>query len=273
MEVRYNVYFAGQVAAGQDVTTVRSKLAKVFNADENTLDKLFSGKNQLVKRDCDQATALKYKDAMERAGAIPIIKTTEAAPDTQAKPARATTAAEKIAALAAAPDEDRFRKQDAGAPANIHTTGNNEDVDADANGIGLAPTGTPVLREDERAALVVREVDTTGLALDTTANRLSEEPPPPPPAPDTRHLSMGAAGEAIPNLPSAAAPVSPNLDGLVLAAPGTDFSDCAPPEPPPLPLDLSSLVVEPPGAALLDEQYRRRDRAVAPSTEHLSLED
>ena len=38
MEERYNVYFAGQVMAGFDARVVRDKLAKIFNADQATLD-------------------------------------------------------------------------------------------------------------------------------------------------------------------------------------------------------------------------------------------
>ena len=79
MEERYNVYFAGQVLEGCDRSSVRDKLAKVFNADQATLDKLFSGKAQLIKRNCDKATALQYREAMERAGAIPIVKRTDTA--------------------------------------------------------------------------------------------------------------------------------------------------------------------------------------------------
>ena len=40
---------------------MRANLARLFNADEATLDKLFSGKIQLLKRDCDEATAEKYR--------------------------------------------------------------------------------------------------------------------------------------------------------------------------------------------------------------------
>ena len=83
METRYNVYFAGQLLEGQELSTVRDNLANVFNADQQTLDKLFSGKAQLLKRDCDKATALKYKQAMERAGALPVIKQAVAAAPTQ----------------------------------------------------------------------------------------------------------------------------------------------------------------------------------------------
>ncbi len=112
-----------------------------------------------------------------------------------------------------------------------------------------------------------------GLAVDIAAQRLSEEAPHPPAAPDTRHLSMGEVGDTIPNLPVFAAPLSPTIDGLALAAPGTDFSDCKPPEPQAKPLDLSALAVLPPGAALLEEQYRRQEARAVPSTDHISLED
>lgn len=299
MEERYNVYFAGQVMAGFDARVVRDKLAKIFNADKATLDKLFSGKDQLIKRDCDAATAAKYKQALERAGAIPIIKnaataaaTAVAAPapanspssSPTSPPARAMTAAEKIAALAAAPDETRFQQRASDSAAADHRTNTavvrNEtgstaytDTESDNSGIVLAPPGTAVLREEERAAPVVRVVDTSGLAIDATATRLSDEPPPPPAAPDTRHLSMGAVGDTIPNLPSAATPLSPNLAGLVLSAAGTDFSDCALPAAEVLPLDLSHLAALPPGDIPLEELRRRPLPVATPDTDHISLQE
>jgi hypothetical protein len=296
MEERYNVYFAGQVMAGFDARTVRDKLAKIFNADQATLDKLFSGKAQLIKRDCDAATAAKFKQALERAGAIPIIKgaianatttvtntaaTTAATPPPNA-PVRTMTAAEKIAALAAAPDELRYQKRASVSAAAGHrgtsaavrnATDSATDTDGDNSGIVLAPPGTAVLREEERAAPVIRTVDTSGLEIDATATRLSDAPPPPPAAPDTRHLSMGAVGDSIPNLPSAAIPLSPNLDGLVLSAAGTDFSDCALPAAEALPLDLSHLAALPPGEIPREEERRRPLPVATPDTDHIALEE
>jgi len=268
MEERYNVYFAGQVLDGYDRSSVRDKLAKVFNADQATLDKLFSGKTQLIKRDCDQATALQYREAMERAGAVPIVKLIDtAAATTKTAPARTMTAAEKIAALAAAPDTSLYSSGASGASSQALT----QAAAPEPGGIALAPAGTEVLREEERPAPVIREVDTSGLAMDTAAKRLSEAAPPPPAAPDTRHLSMADAGDIIPNLPRFTVPLSPVIDGLALSAPGTDFSDCAAPEPPALQLDLSALAILPPGTALLEEQYRNRQHGAAPSTDHISL--
>jgi len=268
MAERYNVYFAGQVLDGFDLSSVRDKLAKVFNADQATLDKLFSGKTQLIKRNCDKVTALQYREAMERAGALPIVKLTDSETVTTATaPNRTMTAAEKIAALAAAPDTGLYSSAASGAASQAV----DEAATAEPGGIALAPAGTEVLREEERAAPVIREVDTSGLAIDTAAKRLSKEAPPPPAAPDTRHLSMGDAGDTIPNLPRFTAPLSPVIDGLALSAPGTDFSDCAAPEPPPLQLDFSALAMLPAGTALTDEQNRSREHGAVPSTDHISL--
>ncbi len=271
MEEHYNVYFAGQVMDGFELNTVRDKLAKVFNADQTTLDKLFCGKPQLIKRDCDKATALKYKQALERAGAIPVIKRAEPpAAAANTAPVRALTAAEKIAALAAAPDETSYQKNTApSAPADSQQ----KEAVTDSGSIVLAPPGTEVLRENERAEPVIRDVDTSGYAIDATAERLSEEAPPPPAAPDTGHLSMGGVGETIPNLASSVAPLSPNLDGLALSAAGTDFSDCVRPEPAVLPLDLTHLAALAPGDMPTEEQGRRPIPVATPSIDHISLED
>ena len=273
METRYNVYFAGQLLAGQELAAVRNKLAKLFNADQNTLDKLFSGKAQLLKRDCDKATALKYKQAMERAGAQPVIKASDTTSAEQAPtpPARALSAAEKIAALAAAPDDVGYRSDAATAAAAAADSG--QAASSTSGDINLAPPQTEVLREDERPQPVVREVDTSGLAVDEYAQRLSAEPAPPPAAPDTSHLDMGDVGELIPNLPSEQQRLSPNTDAINLSPQGTDFSDCAPPEPDAPSLDLSGIDLAPAGAEVIEEKYHKKEQAQAPSTDHISLEE
>ena len=280
MDERYNIYFAGQIKAGADLASVRAQVGKLFNANQATLDKLFSGTPQLIKRDCDRATAQKYQAAIDRAGGIPVIKRVESsaaasAPVPPPPAPKPLTAAERIAALAAAPDEVRFKQgPGAAAPANPAPAPASAPTSpvTDTSGIALAPPGTAVLRESERSAPVVRNVDTSHLAFEQ-AERLSAVPTPPPPAPDTSHLSMGAVGDSIPNLPSQAAPVAPDLSGLALSAPGTDFSDCAPPEPAPLNLDLSAMAALPPGTSTPEELDRQPLPVAVPSTDHISLQD
>jgi len=262
MDPRFNIYFDGRVAAGQDPGAVRERLARLFKADDSTLDRLFSGKPQLIKRDCDQATARKFQQAMEGAGAIPTITaadTAAAAPEPRRKP----SAAERIAALAAAPDAGGYGKAAAPTPAA-----------ADGEpGMILAPEGTPVLRETERPAPVQREVDTSALSAAPSGERLSPERPAPPPAPDTAHLSLAGAGESIPNLARHAEAIAPDTSALALSPEGTDFSDCAQAPVAALELDLSAIELASEGADMLEAQYRRETASQAPDTGHLSLED
>jgi hypothetical protein len=271
MDERYNVYFAGEVIKGHGLDSVREKLAKIFNADQQTLDKLFCGRAQLIKRNCDEATARKYQAAMERAGAQAIIKAAEASAGTDS--GRPMTRAEKIAALAATPVEERYLPADAGEATTTPPTEAEPEPEAEPGDLSLEPPGTAVLREDERAEPVVCEVDTSRLAVDTAAGRLSPEPPPSPSSPDTSHLHMAEVGETIPNLPASEAPLSPNTDALALSPSGTDFSDCKPPQPEAPQQDLSALELAPAGTDVLEDRYRDRKKVPAPSTDHISLEN
>ena len=70
MNALYDVCFAGELCQGQELSAVRRNIQKLFNAGPDTLDKLFSGKTQLVKRRCDVAQPQKPPIARvsERAG-------------------------------------------------------------------------------------------------------------------------------------------------------------------------------------------------------------
>mgnify|MGYP003625782622 CR=1 FL=1 len=291
MEPTYRVYFAGEVLEGHNAAEVRANLGKLFKADAATLDKLFSGQPQLVKRDCDKATALKYKQALEKSGARPLIRsaadsdagqrgaaaqpaTDSAAPEAAQSPQAdqpaaappAMTAAERIAALAQAPATIAFKSS---AQAADDNAGDRADQDG---AFGVAPAGSDVLRPEERSVQEARDIDTSTLAVDAAAERLSEPGAAPPSAPDTQHLSMGAVGEDIPTLPDERNTVDPDISGIDLAPSGTDFSDCATPDAQPPELDLSALDMAEVGSDVLDEQYRQREAPPAPATDHLQIQ-
>ncbi len=270
MEQRYNIYYAGEVLQGQDPAAVRQRLGTLFKAGEAALDKLFSGTPQLVKRDCDKPTALKYKQAMEQAGAKPLV--TAAKPEQQAAPAapKPQTAAERIAALAAAPDvsyEHPAPAPAAAAPAAQPATGSGESP------VSVSPAEGELLRPEERPQVSAVEVDTSGLSAEGSYARLEADRPAPPPAPDTSHLEMGAAGEAIPTLAPQSIPLDPDTSALALSPEGTDFSDCAAPAAVAPPLDLSAMDLAPAGSDVLEEAYRRRETPPPPATDHLSVEE
>lgn len=268
MEPLYNIYYAGEVLEGFDKSQVRAGLARLFKAGDATLDKLFSGSPQLLKRECDKPTALKYKQAMEKAGAKPLIKAlnqTDSAPDSESA-STPQTAAERIAALAAAADAGDYQVT------TNPTTATPGDGGVDS-GLGLEPEGTEVLKPQERAQPVIADIDTSALDVAPPAERLSETPAPPPPAPDTSHLTMGEVGESIPTLASGEVPIIPNTDALDLAPEGTDFSDCAAPEPVAPDLDLSALEVAPAGTDVLDEKQRKHTEPPPPETGHIQLQE
>lgn len=257
MEERYNIYYAGTVLEGHDTAGVRQQLARLFKADEVTLDKLFSGQPQMIKRDCDKATALKYQEAMKKAGAKPLIRTAdspapEASQATSAAPppTEHASAAERIAAVASGSD-----------------TAQATDPDFD-----IAPVGSDVLRPEERPHVSAADIDTSMLNLAETGARLSEEQAAPPAGPDTAHLSMGEVGDDIPNLEPGDLPPEPDTSAIALSPEGSDFADCAPAEAAELDLDLSAIALAEEGADILPEEYRDKDAPVPPSTDHLSLE-
>ena len=288
MDDRYNVYFAGQLLDGWQLADVRENLGKLFNADQHTLDKLFSGKTQLLKRDCDKATALKYKQAMERAGASPLVRSsqdsatpasqaraqhTSPAPGSDAAEPPPSTAAQKIAALAAAPDETMFR----GGEQESQQTATSPDAgpaEPPAPGQpGIAPPGAVILQAHERSPQITADIDVSGLAVDAPVDRLAPLSPAPPPAPDTSHLNMGEIGEAIPGLVRQPPPEPPDTSDLGLTEGELDLSEFAAPAAPPPVLDNSDMQLAPVGADVLEEHERRRDDTPAPATEHISLQE
>jgi len=234
----YDVCFAGQLLEGQELQDVRQKVQKLFNTNPETLEKLFSGKTQVLKRGCDKVTAQKYKQAMGRAGALALIRACEPAP------------------VQAAPPASEPRR-----------------AAAEKSGLDLAPTGADVLRPEERETAVARDIDVSGIELTAAGTDLSERVEVTEVAPDTSHLSMGEVGEDIPTLADPRTPLDPNIDDIELSPEGTDFSDCATPDAAAPTLDLSQIEIAPVGSNVLEEQYKKTDEEKAPDTAHISLED
>lgn len=86
----YQVIFEGKLTGECPLDEVKRNLAALFKMKTEQVDALFSGKPVVIKRDIDQATALKYQAAFKKAGAECAI-TADTAENTaqrsQAKPA------------------------------------------------------------------------------------------------------------------------------------------------------------------------------------------
>ena len=289
MDERYDILFAGGIADGFDPVEVRENVAKLFKANEQTLAKLFSGKPQMIKRGIDKQAAIKYKAAMQKAGAVALVRThkpaesgkTAVAPAPQAA-AKPVSMAERLAALTgdSEPTDEAAKPTFGSAPSPaeadaapattspVSATG----ATATSDDISVAPPGSDMLREDER-----REFEE--LAIDTSAIHLVPEFAEPevtadtaPPAPDVSHLSMGDVGEVIPHLESAPPELNPDTSHLSMGDVGETIPQLVD-EAEPVTVDTSALDLAPEGSDVLEDQYRVRNDPPAPHTDHLSLEN
>ena len=66
----YEIAFSGQLVPGAQLELVKANLAKLFQADEQRLALLFSGRRIVIKSNLDAAGAEKYRSTLERAGAL-----------------------------------------------------------------------------------------------------------------------------------------------------------------------------------------------------------
>ncbi|MFT7288227.1 MAG: hypothetical protein ACI87W_002343 [Halieaceae bacterium] len=243
---RFNIYFAGECLEDKDSAAVRIAIQKLFKADDATMERLFSGTRQLIKRGCDKATALTYQKAISAAGAKPII-TRAAAPASQTPE---SVAEPGVVAGASSP------------PAQEPTQ----------SPVSLAAPGSDVLAPGERPAVRPVSVATDHLSLAETGTRLAEATPPAPavPAPDFAVAEVGS--NLGPLRPVENGPL-PDTSALDLAPAESDLSEFNPPTAPPPQLSLDHLQLAEPGADLLAPGELQRHSAEAPDTSHLQLEN
>jgi hypothetical protein len=67
---RYEIAFSAQLVPGAQLELVKANLGKLFQADEQRLALLFSGRRIVIKSNLDAAGAEKYRSTLERAGAV-----------------------------------------------------------------------------------------------------------------------------------------------------------------------------------------------------------
>lgn len=95
---QFEIAFSGQLVLGAEMAQARAAIQRLFNANEQLLDQLFSGRRMVIKQSVGRATALKYQKAFSAAGAMLEVKLlTAAAP----QPAAATASSIATAARAA----------------------------------------------------------------------------------------------------------------------------------------------------------------------------
>jgi hypothetical protein len=140
---QFDVFFRGDIVAGQAVVEVKERLAGLFKLEAAQVEQLFSGRPTAIRRNLDEASAKKYEQALLKIGALAELRPVkvEEAPAAQAV---AETSSVKPPA----------------EPANSD------------DGLSLAPAGSDVLRPDERSTVAAVEVDVSALALEPGGGEL-----------------------------------------------------------------------------------------------------
>lgn len=200
-EARFNVVFAGEMVAGADPAKVRENLAAAFRMDVSKVEALFSGKRVVVKKDADQATAMKFRAVMKQAGALCDLERigdeapasaseTPAAAPAQAVPAPAAPAARPVPS--------------AEPPAPV-------------KGGSLETVGT--IRMGGTGFSGPFEVAPAG------ADMADKHEGPPPIVPDVSHFSVAPPGADMGQKKDDKPPVTPDTSHLSIAPPGSKLSE------------------------------------------------
>jgi len=185
----YEIAFQGELIAGADAEQTRQNLMRLFQADEQRIAVLFSGRRMIIKNRLDAATAERYRATLAQAGAlvevVPMAETVESAPDTPAPVATATAAAAPVTA-AAAPAVPAAQGTLSVAPRDAVMAAF---VDVQAPDFGLAPVGADL--QDQAAPVAPPRVDLSHLSLAPVGSDLGPTAEALPVAvPDTDHLTL-----------------------------------------------------------------------------------
>ncbi|MFU8838291.1 MAG: hypothetical protein ACNA75_08330 [Thiohalomonadaceae bacterium] len=216
----FQVILTGAVAEGAELAQVKANVAALFKVGLDKVDRLFGAQPVAIKKGLDEATARKYQQALQRAGAVALVQDTAPA----AAPSQ-HSAAESAAGTAdpgTAPEQaDRIPSIDSGLHKSV---------------IKAAPQGLGELEKAE---------------LDAPGTILVEPEAVSAPQVDTSGLQMAEPGVVL----VAAEPVPElqlDLSGLSLDEPGVTLTEAK--DEPPLELDLEGLSMDEPGTVLVESE-------------------
>ncbi len=181
---RYEIAFSAQLVPGAQLELVKANLAKLFQADEQRLALLFSGRRIVIKGNLDAAGAEKYRSTLERAGALVEVACVEEEIEEielAAPPAPTPVAAAPVATTQAAP-AGRLQV----APRDEYMAAFAE---VDAPDFGMAPLGDDL--QDDKPDAQAPSLDLSQFSLAPAGSDMGEiKKAPAGPPPDISHLKL-----------------------------------------------------------------------------------
>lgn len=178
---RYEIAFSGRTVPGTPLDSVKANLAKLFQADAQRIELLFSGRRMVIKNNLDEASAEKYRSVLERAGALvevldmdAPIEEIELAPPPAVTPEPSRPAGAATAGRLQVAPRDEYMAAFA---------------DVEALDFGLAPVGADL--QDEKPEARAPQVDLSQFSLAPVGSDMGQaKSAPAGPAPDTSHLKL-----------------------------------------------------------------------------------
>ncbi|PCJ38294.1 MAG: hypothetical protein COA75_00595 [Cellvibrionales bacterium] len=155
---QFDVFFRGDIVAGQSVGDVKERLAGLFKLEAAKVEQLFSGRPTAIRRNLDEAGAKKYEQALLKIGAIAELRPVKV----DAPAAEAVTPAPVAAKRN--PFLEPAKQAPVATPASLSEPA--EQPAADGGDMSLAPVGSDVLRPDERSNVAATDIDVSALALE-----------------------------------------------------------------------------------------------------------
>lgn len=227
-DATYNVIFAGQIVNGADPATVRANVAKLFGMEPDKVEALFSGKRVVIKKQADQATAMKLRAVMKQAGAVCEL---EKIADSESQAAPAISAAAPGHSGQSAPSVQPAST--AGVAAGASSAGNEQAAGRSADRGDLPPTaavgGDWAPAADLQTVGTIRTGGTSFSGPFEVAPSGSElverQDAPPPVVPDISHLSMAEAGADLEEKKRDQVVNVPDISHISVAPPGADLAD------------------------------------------------
>ncbi|WP_051207471.1 hypothetical protein [Saccharospirillum impatiens] len=215
-EARYDIYFRGDLLDGFYADFVKADMAQLFKTDPARLAAFFSGTPQPIKLKVDKPTAAKYKAALEKIGAKPIIVPMGKAPPAVTTPGQQPENGQPGQAGKAASTpagESDWTILPAGSDIGEHR--DVRPVAVETGGLSLAQAGVTLVEHPERPTPV--PVDISGLSLDEPGVNLVENPSRPAPFQvDISGLSLDEPGVTLVENDKAAPPPPPDISHLTL---------------------------------------------------------
>lgn len=178
---RYEIAFSGRTVPGAQLDSVKANLARLFQADAQRIELLFSGRRMVIKNNLDAEAAEKYRSVIERAGAVVEVVDMDAPiEEIELAPPPAADPEQPRAGKAAAPGRLQVAPRDGYMAAF---------ADVEALDFGLAPVGADL--QDDKPDVRAPNVDLSQFSVAPVGSDMGQaKAAPAGPAPDTSHLKL-----------------------------------------------------------------------------------